>query len=73
MIVFSLMCWAASLLIPRTGEAAPGLTIQKNVLASTGGLLKFLREDHSPVVGRHRHELVLAGRRGGALARCRPW
>ena len=45
MIVFSLMCWGASLLIPRTGEAAPGLTIQRNVLASTGGLLKFLRED----------------------------
>ena len=45
MIVFSLMCWGASLLIPRTGEAAPGLTIQKNVLASTGGLLRFLRED----------------------------
>ena len=45
MIVFSLMCWGASLLIPRTGEAAPGLTIQKNILASTGGLLRFLRED----------------------------
>ena len=45
MIVFSLMCWGASLFIPRTGEAAPGLTIQKNVLRSTGGLLQFLRED----------------------------
>ena len=45
MIVFSLMCWSASLLIPRTGQAAPALVVQKNVLASTGGLLKFLRED----------------------------
>jgi acyl-[acyl-carrier-protein]-phospholipid O-acyltransferase / long-chain-fatty-acid--[acyl-carrier-protein] ligase len=45
MIVFSLMCWGASLLIPRTGRAAPDLVVQKNILASTGGLLKFLRED----------------------------
>ena len=45
MIVFSLMCWSASLLIPRTGQAAPDLVVQKNILASTAGLLKFLRED----------------------------
>lgn len=45
MIVFSLMCWGASLFIPRTGEAAPDLVVQKNILASTIGLLKFLRED----------------------------
>jgi acyl-[acyl-carrier-protein]-phospholipid O-acyltransferase/long-chain-fatty-acid--[acyl-carrier-protein] ligase len=45
MIVFSLMCWGASLFIPRTGQAAPDLVVQKNVLTSTGGLLKFLRED----------------------------
>src|SRR5882757_7096718 len=45
MIVFSLMCWGASLLIPRTGQAAPDLVVQKNILASTAGLLKFLRED----------------------------
>jgi acyl-[acyl-carrier-protein]-phospholipid O-acyltransferase / long-chain-fatty-acid--[acyl-carrier-protein] ligase len=45
MIVFSLLCWSASLLIPRTGQAAPDLKVQGNVLASTGGLLKFLRED----------------------------
>jgi acyl-[acyl-carrier-protein]-phospholipid O-acyltransferase/long-chain-fatty-acid--[acyl-carrier-protein] ligase len=45
MIVFSLMCWGASLFIPRTGQAAPDLVVQKNILASTGGLLKFLRED----------------------------
>src|SRR4051794_14537499 len=45
MIVFSLMCWGASLLIPRTGQAAPNLVVQKNILASTAGLLKFLRAD----------------------------
>jgi acyl-[acyl-carrier-protein]-phospholipid O-acyltransferase / long-chain-fatty-acid--[acyl-carrier-protein] ligase len=45
MIVFSLMCWGASLFIPRTGQAAPDLVVQRNVLASTGNLLKFLRED----------------------------
>jgi acyl-[acyl-carrier-protein]-phospholipid O-acyltransferase / long-chain-fatty-acid--[acyl-carrier-protein] ligase len=45
MIVFSLMCWGASLLIPRTGQAAPDLVVQKNVLASTIGLVNFLRED----------------------------
>jgi acyl-[acyl-carrier-protein]-phospholipid O-acyltransferase / long-chain-fatty-acid--[acyl-carrier-protein] ligase len=45
MIVFSLLCWGASLLIPRTGQAAPNLVVQKNILASTMGLLSFLRED----------------------------
>src|SRR5262245_54876683 len=45
MIVFSLMCWGASLFIPRTGQAAPDLVVQRNILASTGGLLKYLRED----------------------------
>jgi acyl-[acyl-carrier-protein]-phospholipid O-acyltransferase/long-chain-fatty-acid--[acyl-carrier-protein] ligase len=45
MIVFSLMCWGSSLFIPRTGQAAPDLVVQPNILASTGGLLKFLRED----------------------------
>src|ERR1700704_6757771 len=45
MIVFSVMCWAASLFLPRTGQAAPDLVVQKNILVSTGGLLKFLRED----------------------------
>src|SRR5215831_8335379 len=45
MILFSLMCWGASLFIPRTGQAAPDLVVRPNILASTGGLLKFLRED----------------------------
>src|SRR6516165_686364 len=45
MIVFSLLCWGASLLIPHTGQAAPDLKIQTTVLRSTVGLLNFLRED----------------------------
>src|SRR5262249_54133868 len=45
MIVFSLLCWSASLFIPRTGQAAPDLQVQGNIVASTGGLLRFLRED----------------------------
>ncbi len=45
MIVFSLLCWGASLFIPRTGQAAPDLKVQANVLRSTIGLLNFLRED----------------------------
>src|SRR5947207_14527174 len=45
MIVSSLLCWSASLFIPRTGQGAPDLEVQKNVLVSTIGLLNFLRED----------------------------
>jgi acyl-[acyl-carrier-protein]-phospholipid O-acyltransferase/long-chain-fatty-acid--[acyl-carrier-protein] ligase len=45
LIVFSLLCWGASLFIPGTGQGAPDLQVQKNVLVSTIGLLKFLRED----------------------------
>src|SRR5438552_1662294 len=45
MIVFSLLCWSASLFIPRTGQGAPDLEVQKSVLVSTIGLLNFLRED----------------------------
>ena len=45
MIVFSLLCWGASLFIPRTGQAAPNLKIEANILTSTGGLLRHLRED----------------------------
>ncbi len=45
MILFALMCWGASLFIPPTGQAAPNLVVQRNVLVSTAGLLSFLRED----------------------------
>ena len=40
-----MLCWGASLFIPRTGEAAPDLKVQTNILRSTVGLLNFLRED----------------------------
>src|SRR5437762_2257921 len=45
MIVFSVLCWAASLFIPRTGEAAPDLAIRRNIFVSTTDLLKHLRDD----------------------------
>src|SRR5436190_909883 len=45
MIVFSLLCWGSSLLIPPTGAGAPELVVQRNVLRSTAGLVNFLRED----------------------------
>jgi acyl-[acyl-carrier-protein]-phospholipid O-acyltransferase/long-chain-fatty-acid--[acyl-carrier-protein] ligase len=44
-LVFALMCWGASLLIPRTGEAAPGLTIDWNLARSTTSLIALLRAD----------------------------
>ena len=44
-IVFSFLCWGASLLIPPTGEAAPDLVPRRNLLASTVGLIRFVRED----------------------------
>ncbi|HWF97478.1 MAG TPA: acyl-[ACP]--phospholipid O-acyltransferase [Xanthobacteraceae bacterium] len=45
MIVFSLLCWGSSLLIPPTGEAAPGLVVRWNIAASTWDLMKHLRDD----------------------------
>jgi acyl-[acyl-carrier-protein]-phospholipid O-acyltransferase/long-chain-fatty-acid--[acyl-carrier-protein] ligase len=45
MIVFSLLCWGASLFIPPTGEAAPGLVVRWNIADSTWDLLKHLRDD----------------------------
>jgi acyl-[acyl-carrier-protein]-phospholipid O-acyltransferase/long-chain-fatty-acid--[acyl-carrier-protein] ligase len=45
MIVFTVLCWVASLFIPRTGEAAPDLVIRANIAASTTDLLRHLRDD----------------------------
>ena len=45
MMVSALACWGASLFIPRTGEGAPNLVINRNILVSTGALLKHLRAD----------------------------
>jgi len=45
-VVFSLACWGSSLLIPRTGQGAPNLTIDPNIARSTGALIKDLWIDN---------------------------
>jgi acyl-[acyl-carrier-protein]-phospholipid O-acyltransferase/long-chain-fatty-acid--[acyl-carrier-protein] ligase len=45
MLVTALFSWLSSLLIPGTGEGAPSLAINQNILASTWKLLKELRSD----------------------------
>jgi acyl-[acyl-carrier-protein]-phospholipid O-acyltransferase/long-chain-fatty-acid--[acyl-carrier-protein] ligase len=44
-IGFAFLCWAASLLIPPTGEGAPQLRISVNIAASTLGMIRHLRAD----------------------------
>jgi acyl-[acyl-carrier-protein]-phospholipid O-acyltransferase/long-chain-fatty-acid--[acyl-carrier-protein] ligase len=44
-IAFAFLCWGASLLIPRTGEAAPDLRVDPNIARSTASLLGLLRAD----------------------------
>jgi acyl-[acyl-carrier-protein]-phospholipid O-acyltransferase/long-chain-fatty-acid--[acyl-carrier-protein] ligase len=39
MMLFALLCWGASLFIPRTAQAAPDLAIDPNILGSTARLL----------------------------------
>jgi acyl-[acyl-carrier-protein]-phospholipid O-acyltransferase / long-chain-fatty-acid--[acyl-carrier-protein] ligase len=41
-VVFSLFCWGASLMIPRTGQGAPHLYVDPNIARSTGSLLRDL-------------------------------
>jgi acyl-[acyl-carrier-protein]-phospholipid O-acyltransferase/long-chain-fatty-acid--[acyl-carrier-protein] ligase len=45
MLGLSVLCWGASLLIPRTGEAAPHLKVDPNIMRSTAGLLRDLWAD----------------------------
>jgi acyl-[acyl-carrier-protein]-phospholipid O-acyltransferase/long-chain-fatty-acid--[acyl-carrier-protein] ligase len=45
MLVFALMCWGASLFIPKVGSGAPDLKISANIVSSTSRLLKHLRGD----------------------------
>ncbi len=45
-MVFAILCWLSALLIPRTGEAAPNLIINKNIATSTWDLIQDLRRDH---------------------------
>jgi len=44
-MIFAVLCWAASLLIPRTGQGAPDLQVDPNIARSTGSLLKDLWVD----------------------------
>ena len=44
-MVFAILCWLASLLIPPTGEGAPHLVVSKNIAVSTWGLIQHLRSD----------------------------
>ena len=44
-IGFAFLCWAASLLIPPTGEGAPQLKISVNIAASTAAMIRHLRAD----------------------------
>src|SRR5712691_11299756 len=44
-MIFALLCWGSSLLIPRTGEGAPHLRIDPNIARSTGALLQVLWSD----------------------------
>src|SRR3954469_17968600 len=41
-VIFSVLCWGASLLIPRTGQGAPNLYVDPNIARSTGSLLRDL-------------------------------
>ena len=58
-MVFALLCWGASLFIPRTGQGAPDLRVDPNIARSTGALLKRPVERPAAVVGR-------PGRRAGS-------
>src|SRR6202022_1002006 len=44
-VAFAFACWGASLLIPRTGEAAPELRVDANIARSTASLIALLRAD----------------------------
>ena len=45
MILTAVASFGSSLLIPRTAEAAPDLPINRNVMVSTGSLIKLVRAD----------------------------
>lgn len=44
-MAFAVACWLSALLIPATGEGAPGLKIRVNVAASTAAMIQHLRAD----------------------------
>ncbi|WP_406856240.1 acyl-[ACP]--phospholipid O-acyltransferase [Alsobacter sp. KACC 23698] len=45
LVLFALACWGSAALIPRTGEKAPDLKINPNILGSTVGLLRDMWAD----------------------------
>jgi len=45
MMVMALLCWVSALFIPRTGEAAPSLVIDLNIVRSTWVLLRELHKE----------------------------
>jgi acyl-[acyl-carrier-protein]-phospholipid O-acyltransferase/long-chain-fatty-acid--[acyl-carrier-protein] ligase len=45
MMVSAFACWIASRLIPPSGEGAPELVIKRNIFASTGSLIRYVRAD----------------------------
>src|SRR6201997_4421239 len=45
MVLTALASWLASLFIPKSGAGAPDLAINRNVLVSTGSLIRQLRAD----------------------------
>ena len=45
MLVFALLCWGSSLLIPKVGSGAPDLKVSLNIASSTTSLLRHLRDD----------------------------
>lgn len=45
LVGLALACWMSALLIPPTGEGAPGLHINANVIASTAAMIRYLRGD----------------------------
>ena len=45
MVLTALASWLSSLFIPKTGEGAPNLAINRNILASTAELIKLVRVD----------------------------
>jgi acyl-[acyl-carrier-protein]-phospholipid O-acyltransferase/long-chain-fatty-acid--[acyl-carrier-protein] ligase len=44
-MAFAVACWLSALLIPLTGESAPGLKIKANVADSTAAMIQHLRAD----------------------------
>ncbi|HUI97921.1 MAG TPA: MFS transporter, partial [Xanthobacteraceae bacterium] len=45
MMVFAVLCWVFARLIPRTGEGAPHLRIDRNIVRSTSALLRDLKSE----------------------------